>query len=67
MERYFHFFGKAQTTTHSNMYLCWDYLVGTSLGKGSKRRRQQKMTEEGARKIKKSDVPHTNSSVYFLL
>ena len=51
----------------SNMYLYWDHSVGTSLGKGSKRRRQQKMTEEGARKIKKSDVPHTNSSVYFLL
>ena len=49
------------------MYLYWDYSIGTSLGKGSKRIRQQKMTEKGALEIKKSDVPYTNSSVCFLL
>ena len=49
------------------MYLYWDHSIGTSLGKGSKRIRQQKMTEKGVREVKKSDMPHTNSSVYFLL
>ena len=40
----FHFFGITQITTHSNIYLYWDHSVSTSLGKGSKRIRQQKMT-----------------------
>ena len=44
MARYFDFFGITQITTDSNMYLYWDHSVGTSLGQGSKRIKQQKMT-----------------------
>ena len=40
----FHIFDITQNTTHINMYLYWGHSVGMSLGKGSKRIRQQKMT-----------------------
>ena len=39
------------------MYLYWGHSVDTSIGKGSKRIRQQKMTEWNACS-QKSDAPH---------
>ena len=45
------------------MYLYWDHSVGTSLAKGRKRIRQQKMTYKGARAVKKF-MPLTQMFLY---
>ena len=39
-----HIFDITQNTTHSNVCFCWSHPASASLGKGSRRRRQQKMT-----------------------
>ena len=51
--RDFYIFDITQNTIHSIMYFYWGHSVNPSLGKGSRWRRQQKMTWKGRRAVKK--------------
>ena len=51
--RDFYIFDITQNTIHSIMYFYWGHSVSPSLGKGSRWRRQQKMTWKGRRLVKK--------------